>query len=137
MLDILTEQSRKYLPIHMKNNFLGEAVISIVLICLLIFFLNPVELIMPKSMHTIMIPFLVVLFIIFAGVLWKETSGDERETLHKFIASRFAYFAATATLIIGIIIESFQKAIDPWLIITICVALLAKIVGLVYGYLKH
>jgi uncharacterized membrane protein len=121
----------------MKSNFIGETIISIVLIALLVFFLNPLELMMPQSMHVIMIPLLVVLFIVFAGVLWKETSGDERENLHKFIASRFAYFAAIATLVIGIVMQSFQKAIDPWLIITICVALLAKIAGLIYGYFKH
>ncbi|HEV2339653.1 MAG TPA: hypothetical protein VGT05_02670 [Patescibacteria group bacterium] len=121
----------------MKNKFIGEAIISVVLIALLVFFLNPLELVMPQSVHMIMIPFLVVLFIVFTGVLWKETPGDEREQLHKFIASRFAYFAAVATLIIGIVMQSFEKAIDPWLIITICVALLAKITGLIYGYFRH
>lgn len=121
----------------MKNNFIGEAIISILLIALLIIFLNPMELSMPQSMHEIMIPLLLALFVIFTGVLWKEKSGDEREQLHKFIASRFAYFAAISTLIIAIVVQSFQKAIDPWLIIAICVALLAKIAGLIYGYFKH
>lgn len=126
-----------YLRTYMKNKFIGEAIISIILIGLLVFFLNPLELMMPKSMHAIMIPLLIVLFIVFTGVMWKETPGDEREQLHKFIASRFAYFAAIATLIIGIVTQSFQKSIDPWLIITICIALLAKIVGLIYGYFTH
>jgi heme O synthase-like polyprenyltransferase len=121
----------------MKNNFIGEAVISLVLIALLIFFLNPMELWMPQSMHAIMIPLLVILFIVFSGALWKEASGDEREQLHIFIASRFAYFAAIAALVIGIVIQSFQKAIDPWLIVAICVALLAKIAGILYGHIKH
>lgn len=137
MRDFLKERWRKYLPIYMKSNVIGEAIISIILIALLVFFLNPLELMMPQGMHTIMIPLLVVLFIVFTGVLWKETHGDERQELHKFIAARAAYFAAIATLIIGIVVESFQKAIDPWLIITICIALLAKIVGLMYGYFKH
>jgi len=121
----------------MRNNFIGEAIISIILIALLAFFLNPLELMMPQSMHMIMIPMLVVLFVVFTGVLWRETAGDEREQLHRFIASRFAYFAAIATLVIAIVVESFQKAIDPWLIITLCIALLAKIAGLIYGYFKH
>lgn len=133
----MTKKLRKFLNMDLKNNFIGEAIISVVLIALLLFFLNPLELMMPKSMHAIMVPLLLVLFIAFTGVLWKETSGDERDNLHKFIASRFAYFAAVATLIIGIVMESFQKAIDPWLIITICVVLLAKIAGLIYGYFRH
>ena len=121
----------------MKNNFIGEIVISLVLIGLLVFFINPLGLFMPQPLHPFMVPFLVVLFIIFAGLLWKETPGDEREQLHKFIASRFAYFAVLTTLISGVILQSFKGEIDPWLVIAICIALLAKILGLVYGYVKH
>lgn len=123
--------------INMNNKFLGEIIISIILIALLIFFLNPMELSMPGSIHAIMMPLLVVLFIALAGVVWKETPGDERQSLHKYIGSRFAYFAAITTLIIAIVVQSFQKVIDPWLIITLCIALLAKLIGLIYGYLRH
>ena len=111
--------------------------ISLVLIGLLVFFINPLDLLMPQPLHPFMVPFLIVLFIIFTGFFWKETPGDEREQFHKFIASRFSYFAVIATLIFGVILQSFKGEIDPWLIIAICVALLAKILGLVYGYIKH
>lgn len=121
----------------MKNNFLGETVISLALIGLLIFFINPLDLLMPYALHPFMVAFLVVLLIIFTGLLWKETPGDEREQMHKFIASRFAYFAVIATLIIGVIFQSFKGEVDPFLIIGICIALLAKILGLVYGHMKH
>ena len=121
----------------MKNKFIGEIVISLVLIGLLVFFINPLDLLMPQPLHPFMIPFLVVLFIVFAGLLWKETPGDEREKMHKFIASRFAYFAVISTLIIGVILQNFKGSIDPWLIIAICIALLGKILGLIYGYIKH
>lgn len=121
----------------MRNNFIGEIIISLALIGLLIFFINPLNLLMPQPLHPFMVPFLIVLFIIFAGLLWKETPGDEREQLHKFIASRFAYFAVITTLILGVIFQSFKGKIDPWLIIAICIALIAKIVGLIYGHIKH
>ena len=84
-----------------------------------------------------MVPFLIVLFIIFSGFLWKEVPGDEREQFHKFIASRFAYFAVITTLIVGIVVQSFNGKVDPFLIIGICIALLAKIFGLIYGHIKH
>ena len=121
----------------MKNNFVGEIIISFALIGLLIFFINPFDLLMPHALHPFMVPFLVVLFIIFAGFLWKETPGDERVQFHKFMASRFAYFAVIATLIIGVIFQSFKGGVDPFLIIGICIALLAKIIGLIYGHIKH
>lgn len=121
----------------MKNKFIGETVISLALIGILVFFINPLDLLMPQPLHPFMVPFLVVLFIIFAGLLWKETPGDEREQLHKFIASRLAYFAVIATLIFGVIFQSFKGEVDPFLIIAICIALLAKTLGLIYGYIKH
>ena len=121
----------------MKNNFIGEILISLALIGLLVFFINPLDLLMPYALHSFMVPFLVVLFIIFAGFLWKETPGDEREQLHKFIASRFAYFAVIATLILGIVLQSIKGKVDPFLIIGISIGLLAKILGLIYGHIKH
>ena len=121
----------------MKNNFVGEIVISLSLIGLLVFFINPLDLLMPHVLHPFMVPFLLVLFIMFAGFLWKEKPGDEREQLHKFIASRFAYFSVVATLIAGVVLQSFKGEIDPWLVIAICIALLAKIIGLLYGDIKH
>lgn len=121
----------------MKNNFIGEIIISFSLIGLLVFFMNPLNLFMPQTLHPFMVPFLVVLFIIFAGLLWKETPGDERKQLHKFIASRFAYFSVIATLMVGVVTQSFKGEIDPWMIIAICIALLAKIFGRIYGHIKH
>ncbi|MBI5356226.1 hypothetical protein HZB78_01275 [Candidatus Collierbacteria bacterium] len=121
----------------MKNKFIGEAIISLVLVGLLVFFINPLDLLMPQPLHPFMVPFLVVLFIVFTGFLWKETPGDEREQFHKFIASRFAYFAVITTLIFGVVFQGFKGEVDPFLIIGICIALLAKILGLIYGHIKY
>ena len=118
-------------------NFLGETIISLFLIGLLIFFINPLDLLMPKQLHLFMIPTLVLLFIFFAAIIWKEKTSDERQQLHRFIASRFAYFASVTVLFLGIIYQSTYNAVDPWLIIAVCVILLSKIAGLVYGHLKH
>lgn len=121
----------------MKNKFIGEIIISLALIGLLVFFINPLDLFMPNALHPFMVPFLIVLFIIFAGFLWKEAPGDERDQMHKFIASRLAYFATIATLIVGVVIQSVNTGIDPLIIIAICIGLLAKIIGLIYGHIKH
>lgn len=129
--------SKTYFNTNMKNNFIGEIIISVSLIGLLVFFINPLDILMPQPLHPFMAPFLVVLFIIFSGFLWKEAPGDERAQLHKFIASRFAYFAVITTLIIGILVQSFNGRVDPFLIIGICIALIAKIFGLIYAHIKH
>ncbi len=121
----------------MKKIFLGEAIISAALIIILLFFINPLNLLMPVQMHPFMVPTLILIFVIFSALIWGEAPGDERENLHKFIASRFAYFAGVLTLIIGIVSQSFKSEIDPFLIIAVCVMLLAKILGLVYGNFRH
>lgn len=121
----------------MKNNYFGEILISILLIGLLLFFINPLNLMMPYMMHSFMIPGLIILFVIFTATIWREVPGDEREQFHKYISSRFAYFAAITTLIIAIIVQTIANKLDAWLVIIVCVALLAKIIGFIYGKLKH
>ena len=125
------------MKINMKNTFIGEIIISLALIGLLVFFINPLDLLMPHMLHPFMVPFLAILFVIFTGFLWKETPGDERDQMHKFIASRSAYFATITVLIVGVVLQSFKGDIDPFLVIAICVGLLAKIIGLIYGHIKY
>jgi hypothetical protein len=120
----------------MKNNLLGETLISIILVGLLVFYLDPFEPMMPKPMHMIMIPLVIILFVFLAAFLWRETPGDEREQLHKFIASRIAYFVGTLTLIIAFIYQSLHHTIDNWIIITVCVMLLGKILASLYAKVR-
>ena|SRR5215469_10495526 len=121
----------------MKNNFFGEIIISLLLIGVLISLSDPMYLLMPKGMYPLITPLLLALLIIFAGILWKERPGDEREHLHKFMASRSAYFAGIVVLIIAIALQSIHREIDIWLIITVCIMLLAKIAGIIYGHIKY
>jgi len=62
-------------------NFLGETIISLFLIGLLVFFINPLDLLMPKQLHLFMIPTLVLLFVFFTAIIWKEKTSDERQQL--------------------------------------------------------
>lgn len=121
----------------MRSNFLGEIVLSVILVGVLIFFVQPVYHMMPDVMYPLMSPLLVIIFILLAATLWKEAPGDERIQLHKLIASRFAYFAAITTLVIAIIYQTTQGKLDAWLVITACVLLLAKIFGTVYAKFRH
>lgn len=120
----------------MKSNIIGETIISIALIFLLIFYLHPLEPMMPKPMHTVMVPLVVILFIFLAAFFWRETPGDERQELHRLLVSRFAYFAGMLTLTIAIILQSMHRSVDSWLIITLCIMLLAKLIGSFYTKLN-
>ena len=121
----------------MKNNFLQEIIVSMVLIVLLILFLNPFELWMPPVLLMMMMLGLVVVFALFASFIWRENSRDEREGLHKMMAGRIAFLAGTASLVIGIIVQSFSHKLDFWLVVTLGTMILAKIIGLFYGRIKY
>ena len=121
----------------MKNNFLQEIIVSAVLIVLLILFLNPFELWMPPVLLMMMVLGFVVVFSIFASFIWRENSRDEREGLHKMMAGRIAFLAGTASLVIGIIIQSFRHELDFWLVLTLGIMILAKIIGLIYSRARY
>ena len=121
----------------MKNNLLQEIIVSGVLISLLILFLNPFEFWMPPILLMMMVLGLVVVFCLFASFIWRENSKDEREGLHKMMAGRIAFLVGTAVLVMGIVVQSLNHQLDFWLVLTLGAMILAKIIGLTYGRIKH
>lgn len=121
----------------MKNNLTQEITISLILIVLLIFFLNPFKFWMPTVLLMFMILGLLVAFCIFASFIWREKPRDEREDLHKMIAGRIAFLVGAATLVAGIIIQSLFHQLDYWLVLTLSIMILAKIAGLFYGQMRN
>ena len=120
----------------MKNSeFIKEMVASVVLIILLGAFLNPF--ILPTMFQMMLLLALLVAFAFFATYIWKERPRDERESLHKMLAGRDGFLAGATVLVIGIILQSLNHALDPWLIITLTVMVLAKIAGLIRAQLRH
>lgn len=92
---------------------------------------------MPNAILMMMILCLVVLFSLFAIFVWKEHSRDERESFHKMLAGRTAFLVGTALLVVGIIVQSFKHEIDPWLVITLSLMILAKVIGLIYSRIRY
>lgn len=121
----------------MRNNFLQEIIVSIALIILLLFFLNPFGFWMPTVLLMMMVLGLVVVFAVFASFVWRENVKDEREDLHRMLAGRFAFLVGAGALVIGIVIKSLNHSVDSWLVFTLGAMLLAKISGLIYSRLEH
>ncbi|OGH12226.1 MAG: hypothetical protein A2776_01755 [Candidatus Levybacteria bacterium RIFCSPHIGHO2_01_FULL_40_10] len=121
----------------MKETQNTEIIISTILILLLIFFLNPLHILMPDPLLTMMIIFLLILFAIFSSFIFKEKVKDEREALHRFIGARFAYLSGTVILVVGIILQSLNHNVDVFLVFTLIIMILSKIVGFMYAKSKH
>ena len=119
----------------MKNN-LSEVFISIVLIVLLALFLNPFSWFMPSMLVMTLLAVLLIAFFIFAAFVWREKAGDEREQTHQMLAGRVAFLVGSGVLVLGIIIQEYQHALDPWLVYTLGAMILAKVGTLLYGRKK-
>ena len=122
----------------MKDSYKKELLILIALVILLItlFVLNPIICSNPL-METMVLIFIGIFALLFISFVWKEYARDERESLHKYIASRFAYLAGVLILTIGVILQTIQNHLDVWLVISLCTMLLLKMVGIIYSKFKH
>ena len=121
----------------MKNNFLQEVVVSLILIVLLVLLLNPFHFWMPTNILMIMLVGLMVIFAIFASFVWRENAKDERELLHRMFAGRVAYLVGTGTLVLAIIVQCFSHQLDPWLVLVLVLMILSKIYGIMYSRTKN
>jgi len=87
--------------------------------------------------HMVVLGLTLVIFALFAIFIWRENTKDEREGLHKMMAGRIAFLAGTSVLVIGISIQSFRHELDFWLVLTLGIMILAKIIGLIYSRIKY
>jgi len=110
----------------MKNNII-ETVVTICLIAIAILLLNPFHFWMPDMIVLAMLAFALVIFGIFASFILREKVFDERDSLHRTLAGRNAFLAGSTILMLGIVIQGYSHAVDPWLVIALIVMIIVKI----------
>jgi len=110
-----------------------EIVLTFIILALLVFFINPFMVWMPTAVHYMIAGGLIVSVALFAGLFWRGDPKDEREELHRYVAARFAYIAGVLVLAVGIIIESFVREPDIWLVIALGAMIVTKLVGHFYS----
>ncbi len=123
----------------MKNNsflFHRELGISGILLFLLALFFDPLGW-MPPAAVTLLVLGLIVAFVIYSIFIWRETTRDEREDLHRLTAGRAGFFGGTAMLVLAIVVQSLNHTLDPWLLVALSGMVLAKIAGRMYSELKN
>lgn len=120
----------------MKNN-VAESIITLVLAVLLVFLVNPLDLFMPSMMQMLAVALAGLLFLVFAGFVWREQVADEREELHRFLAARFAYLVGAGILMLAVLVQSLAHILDPWLIVALIGMLIAKVAGRMYAKSRY
>jgi hypothetical protein len=111
----------------MHNQHWGEIIFGIILVVFGIILANPGMFFMPSMFFMMLIAVFALIFFIFAGFVWKESSRDEREELHKLIAGRIAFLVGVGVLTLGIIVQGITHSIDPWLVAALTLMVLAKL----------
>lgn len=116
----------------MKNKFLSEIIIVLLILLILGLYLTPRETLLSHGMDMMMTAALAVVFGIFAVFVWQEQARDEREILHRMLAGRVAYLVGSGVLVIGIIAQDLNHRADPWLVLTLMAMVLTKVLGSAY-----
>lgn len=117
----------------MKNIPLSELTASAILVVILFLFIAPTSLSMPASLGPMLAIFLILAFLFFASLIWKEKSADERENLHRLNAGRVSFLFGSSVLVLGILSQSLTHNVDPWLIYTLVIMILVKIISRIYS----
>lgn len=115
------------------NNFKIEFVISLVLIVLTVFLLNPFHFWMPTMLHMVVMALTLVIFALFAVFILREKVRDEREVSNRMFSGRVAFLTGSAVLTVGILIQSLKHVVDIWLVIALVVMVLSKLVSGIYS----
>jgi hypothetical protein len=116
---------------------LAEVLVSLAFILLLALKLDPLRLLMPNRVQMSILAVLVAAAGLYAGILFRQRARDEREALHLYRASRFAYIAGVALLVLAIAFQSFQGKADPWLFYILGGMVLVKLVILIWSRIRN
>lgn len=117
----------------MKNKSTIEIIISSILIILSILILNPFHFWMPDMMLFIILVLTFVVFAFFAVFVIREEAIDERAIVHRMLAGRIAFISGSAILTIGIITQAIKDSVDVWLVATLVVMILSKLITRIYS----
>jgi len=115
----------------------AEILIGLVVLGILGIFLNPTHLLMPDSINVLLILGLILGFLAFIGLVWREQSSDEREAVHIQKAGRFSFFIGAIILVTGIVFQALRHEIDPWLLYALSGMVLSKLASRFFHNLRN
>jgi len=121
----------------MKNEFLNEILIGLIVLVLAIGTLNPFGIWMPNEVEMLVYFLVVIVFGIFAVFVWREKARDEREEQMRMKVGRLSWIFGTSIIIFGVLVQAFAHSVDPWLIYALIGLLSSKLVAQVYVRIKN
>lgn len=117
----------------MKNNFITETLVSIVLVVTLLIIVNPSNIFMPSMVQITVACIALFVFGLFASLVLREKAEDEREVLHRGLAGRNAFLVGSAVILLGILFGEVNHEVDPWLVTALVSMILTKVISRIYS----
>lgn len=117
----------------MKNKYIKEISIVLILSALLVGLINPYDTYMLSMLGNIILGSVFVLFALFASLFLREKAEDERDEKHRSLAGRVAFLVGSVVILIGITVQVRSGDVDSWLVLTLVSMIFAKIVTRIYS----
>lgn len=115
----------------------SEVYVSALLVLLLLTCVDPFEAFMPPLWDRTVVVLLIALYGLYAGIIYREASRDERERLHIARAERIGFLIGTGMLVMFIAFDAFAVTVEKSLIFVLGAMILAKMLGLLILRLRN
>lgn len=106
-----------------------EIILGLLIIAILALAQYSSHIFMPMSMTATLLVSLVMTFLVFVGLVWREQASDERDATHMAKAGRWSFFAGATIIVIGIAVQAINHEIDPWLLYALSGMVLTKLIA--------
>ena len=87
---------------------------------------------MPMMGEMTVLLLVVVLLLVWAGFVLQENAHDEREVLLKMKSGRVAYLSGLGVLMLALVVQGMNHAIDPWIAVALAVMVVTKLFTRLY-----
>lgn len=116
---------------------LESFLVAAVLIVLSVLLLNPFDFFMPDRMVMVIVVAMALVFVLFAGLVWQEKPGDEREVVHRMATDRVAYLVGIGSLLIVVAVQGFAHQVESWAVLSLAAMVLAKALARIYFQIRN
>ncbi len=121
----------------MNKHLILQGICALVFAVLAICLVNPLKFWMTDMVHMLILGAAVFVAGIFSVFVLSESALDERDIEHRQVAGRAAFFAGGGVLLLGIIVQTFAHALDPWLVWALLAMIIAKVGARYYSTRYH
>jgi hypothetical protein len=104
---------------------------------LILLLFNPFNIWMPMPFHLLIVATLLISTVVLSLVLLRQLKEDEREQKLRLFSYQAGYMIGMFSLVCGVIFQSFSHQVEPWMVVTLLLMFLSKMVALSLHHLIH